>query len=107
VPLLDWLQKYTFPAEHKFKDVEYAERMYPPVIKNTLKRGTTTAAYFASRHKEATLVLAREAAQNGQRAFVGKVNMDSNAVAEYYQDESAQQSVKDTEGSKSGGADAR
>jgi len=96
-PLLDWLQKYTFPAEHKFKDVEYAERMYPPVIKNTLKRGTTTAAYFASRHKEATLVLAREAAQIGQRAFVGKVNMDSNAVAEYYQDESAQQSVKDTE----------
>jgi len=97
LPLLEWLQKYTFPMEHRFKDVEFAERIYPAVIRTTLKRGTTTAAYFCSIHKESSLVLAQEALKQGQRAYVGKVNMDSNVVAKYYEEESVSQSIKDTE----------
>ena len=31
-PLLDWLQKYTFPCEKRFADSEYAEKVYPYVI---------------------------------------------------------------------------
>ena len=83
-PLLDWLQNYTFPLEDRFKDVEYAERTYPHVIKSTLSKGSTTAAYFGSIHKEACLVLADEAEVQGQRAFVGKTNMDTNNLADYY-----------------------
>lgn len=97
LPLLDWLKTYTFPTEHRFRDIAYGQKIYPAVIKTTLNRGTTTAAYFASIHKESTVVLAEAAKQYGQRAFIGKVNMDSNTVAEYYQEDSVQQSIKDTE----------
>ena len=31
-PLLDWLQKYTFPSEKRFADGAYAEKVYPYVI---------------------------------------------------------------------------
>lgn len=91
---MDWLKTYTFPTEHRFRDIAYGEKIYPAVIKTTLNRGTTTAAYFASIHKESTVVLAEAAKQYGQRAFIGKVNMDSNTVAEYYQEDSVQQSIK-------------
>lgn len=83
-PLLDWLQNYTFPLEDRFKDIEYAERTYPHVVKSTLSKGSTTAAYFGSIHKDACLVLADEAEIQGQRAFVGKTNMDTNTLADYY-----------------------
>jgi guanine deaminase len=95
-PLLDWLQNYTFPLEDRFKDVEYAERTYPHVIKATLSKGSTTTAYFGSIHKDSCLVLAEEAESQGQRAFVGKTNMDENNLADYYRDESSQQSLNDT-----------
>ena len=94
IPLLDWLQQYTFPTEHKFKDISYGEKIYPAVIKSTLSRGTTTASYFGSIHPETTLVLAKEAKEQGQRAFIGKVNMDTNVVAQYYEEDSVQQSIK-------------
>ena len=83
-PLLDWLQNYTFPLEDRFKDVEYAERTYHHVIKSTLSKGSTTTAYFGSIHKDACLVLADEAEIQSQRAFVGKTNMDTNTLADYY-----------------------
>merc|ERR1711953_496272 len=95
-PLLDWLQNYTFPLEDRFKNVEDAERTYPHGSKATLSKGSTTAAYFGSIHKDACLVLADEAEVQGQRAFVGKTNMDTNTLADYYRDESSQQSLNDT-----------
>merc|ERR1712110_1227448 len=79
-PLLEWLQNYTFPE----------------VIRSTLTKGTTTAAYFGSIHKDSCLVLAQQAESQGQRAFIGKVNMDLNGMASYYKDESAQTSLNDT-----------
>ena len=95
-PLLEWLQNYTFPLENRFKDVEYAKLTYPGVIRSTLTKGTTTAAYFGSIHKDSCLVLAQQAESQGQRAFIGKVNMDLNGMASYYKDESAQISLNDT-----------
>lgn len=97
LPLMDWLTKYTFPLENRFKDVSFAEKIYPAVIRQTLAGGTTTAAYFGSIHKESTLVLAKEAQKQGQRAFIGKTNMDLNPTAEYYKEENVQSSLKDTE----------
>ena len=54
------------------------------MVKSTLGKGSTTAAYFGSIHKEACLVLTDEAEIQGQRAFVGKTNMDTNTLADYY-----------------------
>ncbi|XP_072174401.1 guanine deaminase-like [Diadema setosum] len=95
LPLLDWLNKYTFPVEAQYKDIKFASEAYRRVVKRTLASGTTTALYFATLHKEASLKLAEIAVELGQRAFVGKVNMDQNSP-DYYV-ETTEQSLKDTE----------
>jgi guanine deaminase len=32
VGLLEWLEKYTFPTEAKFKDLEFAEHVYEKAV---------------------------------------------------------------------------
>ncbi|KAK3735827.1 hypothetical protein QZH41_019925, partial [Actinostola sp. cb2023] len=95
VPLMDWLEKYTFPCEAKFKDAEFAKMTYDKVVQRTLDHGTTTASYFATIHYEATTILADVIEVLGQRAYVGKVCMDRNAPDYYIED--TQQSLQDTE----------
>ncbi|KYM83189.1 Guanine deaminase [Atta colombica] len=74
--LLDWLEIYTFPLEKKYSDTEFAERVFEAVVKRTIKMGTTTACYFASLYADACTILAKKTAELGQRAFIGKVNMN-------------------------------
>ncbi|XP_048506789.1 guanine deaminase isoform X2 [Athalia rosae] len=74
--LLDWLEAYTFPLEKKYADAGFAEHVYEAVIKRTLTMGTTTACYFASLHRESSVILAKQAAKFGQRCLIGKVNMN-------------------------------
>jgi guanine deaminase len=62
--------------------------------KQTIKAGTTTACYFASLYSKASMILGEKAAKIGQRAFIGKVNMNSPRVDGYC--ESTEQSIKDT-----------
>ncbi|XP_069778804.1 guanine deaminase isoform X2 [Narcine bancroftii] len=96
LPLLQWLTKYTFPIEARFKDLNFAEDIYTKVVKRTLRNGTTTACYFATIHTESTLKLCDIIDKFGQRAFVGKVCMDINDnFAEYK--ETTHESVKETE----------
>ena len=81
--LLEWLNKYTFPAESKFNSIEHAQKVYSTVVSRTLSFGTTTACYFATIHNEASLLLAEICNKLGQRAFIGKVSMDRNSP-DYY-----------------------
>lgn len=87
--LLDWLEKYTFPMESSFHDTDRAKDVYSRVIQRTLSHGTTTASYYATVHVEATKVLAKLALEANQRAFVGRVCMDSNSP-DYYCDHSVE-----------------
>lgn len=96
IPLLDWLNNFTFPFESKFSDLTFAKAVYDKVVQRTLACGTTTASYFATVHTAATLELAKICAQKGQRAFIGKVNMDRNSP-DFYRDESTASSIKATE----------
>ena len=48
--------------------------------------GTTTAVYFATIHKDSSVLLADICSKMGQRAFVGKVNMDRNSPENYWLD---------------------
>lgn len=57
IPLYDWLNTYTFPLESKFSDLEFARKVYDDVVSTLLANGTTTALYFATVHKEASLLL--------------------------------------------------
>ena len=45
--------------------------------------------YFATIHKESTLLLGDIAHQIGQRAFVGKVSMDQNSPEYYIEEKSS------------------
>lgn len=81
--LLDWLNRYTFPTEARFKDADIAQKIYTEVVKNTLKCGTTTACYFTSIYTESTKIMADIVDKIGQRALIGKVCMDANAP-DYY-----------------------
>uniref|UniRef100_UPI00398E4979 guanine deaminase n=1 Tax=Pristiophorus japonicus TaxID=55135 RepID=UPI00398E4979 len=96
LPLLQWLIKYTFPVEAKFKDLKFAEDIYTKVVKRTLRNGTTTACYFATIHTESSLKLCDIIDKFGQRAFVGKVCMDINDLFLTYK-ETSREAVSETE----------
>ncbi|XP_020283668.1 guanine deaminase [Pseudomyrmex gracilis] len=92
--LLDWLETYTFPLEKRYTDTNFAERVFDAVVKQTIRTGTTTACYFASLYAEACIILANKAAELGQRAFIGKVNMNFPREDGYY--ESTEKSIENT-----------
>lgn len=93
--LLDWLEKVTFAHESKFEDPEYARRMYTACVAGGIKQGTTSASYYGSRHGEASRILADICLEHGQRAFVGKCNMNRNAPS-WYCDPSPAESILET-----------
>ncbi|APA07371.1 hypothetical protein SS1G_13052 [Sclerotinia sclerotiorum 1980 UF-70] len=94
--LLNWLNTYTFPLESSFTSLPKAHTIYSRVIQRTLSHGTTTAAYYATIHIEATNLLADLCLRYGQRALVGRCCMDSSSGAnpDYYRDEDATQSLQ-------------
>ena len=73
MPLLDWLQKYTFPLEKSLGDPNLANKVYESAVRCTLNSGTTCASYYGTIHRESSEVLCDVAEANGQRALVGKV----------------------------------
>lgn len=36
LPLLEWLSKYTFPIEHRFQSIDFAEEVYTRVVVSIL-----------------------------------------------------------------------
>lgn len=98
IPLYDWLHTYTFPIEAKFADLNFAKNVYENLVSTLLANGTTTVLYFATIHKEASLLLAEICAKKGQRGLVGKVVMDDpEQNPDYYRDANTQSALADTE----------
>ncbi|VDB82910.1 unnamed protein product [Peniophora sp. CBMAI 1063] len=93
--LLDWLENVTFPVEAQFADVEFAKRTYSNVVRRLIDSGTTTCCYYATLHLEASKALADIVHTTGQRAFIGKCNMDRNCPPTYIEP-SASSSLADT-----------
>jgi guanine deaminase len=83
LPLLDWLNTYTFRTEARFKDPDYARMHYRKFSEQLVSFGTTRVSVFSSLHTDATLVLMEELERAGVSGFVGKVNMDRNCP-DYY-----------------------
>lgn len=97
VPLEVWLQKYTFPLEARYADIDFAFESYTALVQDLLASGTTTALYFATVHQEATRLLVDICLDKGQRALVGKVAMDDpQACPDYYRDASPEAAVAGT-----------
>ncbi|PNY29864.1 Fuanine deaminase [Tolypocladium capitatum] len=95
--LLGWLERYTFPLEASLKDLAKARQVYTACVRRTLAHGTTTAAYYATIDVAATNLLADLCLALGQRAFIGRVCMDSAELCpDYYRDESPEESLRAT-----------
>ncbi|XP_060597774.1 guanine deaminase-like, partial [Ruditapes philippinarum] len=94
--LLEWLTTFTtFPTEVKFKDLDFAAHAYKRVVSRVLRNGTTTACYYATIDTDATVLLCDIINELGQRALVGKVNMNQNSP-DYYVEGSVDESVSET-----------
>ena len=77
--LLEWLNKYTFPTEAKFKDKNYAAEIATVFLDELLKNGTTTALVFAAVFPESVDAFFEEAERRNLRMIAGKVMMNRNA----------------------------
>ena len=79
--LLDWLEKYTFPAEARYASPEHAARQATFFIDELLRNGTTTAVAYGSVHRISAEALFAESEKRGTMMLAGKTCMDRNAPA--------------------------
>jgi len=77
--LLDWLERYAFPAEMAFADPAHAAAMAKTFCDELLRNGTTTALVFCAVYPQSVDALFVEAERRGMRIAAGKVLMDRNA----------------------------
>lgn len=97
-PLETWLGEYTFPLEAKYRDLDFANRVYQDVVQTTLSHGTTTALYFATVDRAPSVLLANICGHLGQRGLIGKVVMDDPVGnPDFCRDISPAEAVSETE----------
>ena len=77
--LLDWLERYTFPTELKFADLEFARDTARVFLQECLRNGVTTSCVYCTVHPHSVDALFEEAERLGLRIAAGKVLMDRNA----------------------------
>ncbi len=77
--LLDWLDRYAFPAEMEFSDPAHAAAMARVFCDELLRNGTTTALVFCAVYPQSVDALFAEGQRRGMRLAAGKVLMDRNA----------------------------
>lgn len=94
LPLLEWLNTYTFPNEARFENIEYARKVYKKLASELIRLGTTRVCMFSSLHLESTIVLMEELEKAGIVGYVGKVNMDRNSPKEL--SETTKESMENT-----------
>jgi guanine deaminase len=76
--LLEWLERYTFPAEARFKDPDHAREVAEFFVAELLRNGTTTAMAFATTHKQSVDAIFEVGRRRSMRLIAGKVLMDRN-----------------------------
>ena len=77
--LLEWLNRYTFPTEAKFRDPSHARKVATALFEELPRNGTLCALIFSTIHREATEIFFEEAERRHFRAIIGKTMMDRNA----------------------------
>ena len=77
--LLDWLNRYTFPAERAWADPAVAAAGSARFLDQLLAHGSTAALVFPTVHKGSVDALFTAAEQRGMRLITGKCLMDRHA----------------------------
>ena len=80
--LLDWLNRYAYPAEARFANLEYAKEIASVFLDELLHNGTTTALVFGTVHEHSADAILEAAETRGMRLIAGKVLMDKNCPQE-------------------------
>jgi guanine deaminase len=94
--LLEWLNKYTFPTEEKFKDPSHAKEVSEFFLRELLRNGTTTALVLGSVHPESIDAFFEEASALNLRMVAGKVMMDRETYAPASLRDTPETSYEDT-----------
>ncbi len=76
--LLEWLDRYAFPAERRFEHPAHARAAAGFFLDELLRNGTTTALVFATVHAPSVDAVFEAAAERGACLIAGKVMMDRN-----------------------------
>ena len=82
LPLIEWLNTYTFKTEAMFADPAFARKVYAALADELIRLGTTRVCIYASTHRQSAHILMEELARAGVTGYVGKVNMDRNTSPE-------------------------
>lgn len=77
--LLDWLERYTFPAEARHAEPAHAAQAAEAFVSALLANGTTAAVVFPTVHRASADALFGAAHAHGMRLVTGKVMMDRHA----------------------------
>lgn len=77
--LLEWLEKYTFPTESAFADIDCARAAAGFFLDQGLRNGITTSSVYATTHPTSVDAFFEAASARGLRMACGKVLMDRNA----------------------------
>jgi guanine deaminase len=78
--LLDWLERYAYPAEEAFADAEHANAVADFFVDELLRNGTTTALVFPTVHPQSVDAIFTAADKRNMRLLSGKVLMDENCT---------------------------
>eukprot|EP00026_Physarum_polycephalum_P007872 Phypoly_transcript_07942.p1 GENE.Phypoly_transcript_07942~~Phypoly_transcript_07942.p1 ORF type:complete len:486 (+),score=83.15 Phypoly_transcript_07942:96-1460(+) len=95
LPLMEWLDKYTFNYERKCSDDKFSLATFTKAVQRHIKNGSTTCVYFSALYLNATQVLLDVVETHGQRALIGKVCMDQLSPDDYVK--TAEENVQETE----------
>ncbi len=87
--LLDWLNRYAYPAEVRFRDPDYAREVASVFMDEMLANGTTTALVFGTVHAHSADAIFEAAEARDMRLIAGKVLMDCNCPEELRDDASS------------------
>ncbi|MDT2020848.1 guanine deaminase [Methylocella sp. CPCC 101449] len=77
--LLEWLDKYVFVTEQRYRDKTFARQVAKVFLREQIKAGVTTPITYATVHPEAVDAYFEEAELLGLRTGTGKVLMNRNA----------------------------
>lgn len=76
--LLDWLNRYTFPTEARFRDNTFANEVAKMFFRQLLSHGTTTANVFSTTFAASVDAFFEESERYNTRMISGKVLQDRN-----------------------------
>ena len=79
MPLLQWLDTVTFPAELRWRDVEFARTMTARAAADLTAAGTTIVGAYATNHAASAAAAIETLGRSGIRGVVGQVLMDRGA----------------------------